>query len=444
MKVVDKKDKIINETIPQAIADSNLYRKEIKKRMKLNSIFLEFDNKASNNLNFFIDESNWRYAKSKSGLNLNSLISSTRKKCLDESMKVLNDKFYTNKTIEEERNKMFYKNSDKLYRQIKKTISVIKNPQPKRRVLKIGSLSEENLNEYNNYDINEKNINKFLRKNNNININNPNDSKEKINSNGSITSRKNLQKDISKMNEVINNEHKLIHKSLDNYKIILKKLKNKYDEAKKLKQGKEPKLNIHKRINIDFPKIKLLNYVHYNLNPKSDDEDEKLKKINIHKLLPFTKFGKYYKSLNKNLSMSNTNNEEKKDKKLPCITERKISDNRHYYKNYQDTISVVHDSANKELFVDKNYEKKRDDVENILGIDDIPSLKIYEYIAHKESEKIKEKRRKRNDIISHQQNYHKLNAIQKRNVAIDNNLQLIKDTEENLFGKENKKKDANK
>ena len=94
MKVVDKKDKIINETIPQAIADSNLYRKEIKKRMKLNSIFLEFDNKASNNLNFFIDESNWRYAKSKSGLNLNSLISSTRKKCLDESMKVLNDKFY--------------------------------------------------------------------------------------------------------------------------------------------------------------------------------------------------------------------------------------------------------------------------------------------------------------------------------------------------------------
>ena len=136
MKEVDKKDKIINETIPQAIADSNLYRKEIKKRMRLNSIFSEFDNKAANNLNFFIDESNWRYAKSKSGLNLNSLISATRKKCLDESMKVLNDKFYTNKTIEEERNKMFYKNSDKLYKQIKKTISVIKNPQPKKKSIK--------------------------------------------------------------------------------------------------------------------------------------------------------------------------------------------------------------------------------------------------------------------------------------------------------------------
>ena len=442
MKEVDKKDKIINETIPQAIADSNLYRKEIKKRMRLNSIFSEFDNKAANNLNFFIDESNWRYAKSKSGLNLNSLISATRKKCLDESMKVLNDKFYTNKTIEEERNKMFYKNSDKLYKQIKKTISVIKNPQPKKKVLKISSLSEENLAEYDNYDINEKNINEFIRKNNNIN--NPNNTIEKKNSNGSITFKKNLNKDILKMNEVIDNEHKLIHKSLDNYKIILNKLKNKYDEAKKLKQGKEPKLNIHKRINIDFPKIKLLNYVHYDLNPKSDDDDEKLKKINIRNLLPFTKFGKYYKSLNENLSMSNANKEEKKDKKLPYITEPKIPDNRHYYKNYQDTICVVHDSANKELFVDKNYEKKRDDIENILCIDDIPPLKFYEYIAHKESEKIKEKRRKRNDRISLSQNYLQLTAKQKRNVDIDNNLQLIKDTEENLFGKESQKKDGNK
>ena len=436
---VDGSDKIINETIPQAIADSNLYRKEIKKRMKLNSIFSEFDNKASNNLNFFIDESNWRYAKSKCGLNLNSLISATRKKCLDESMKVLNDKFYINKTIEEERNKMFYKNSEKYYKQIKNTISVIKNPQLRKKELKKGNLSEEDLDEYENYDINEKNINEFLRNKNNIN-----NSMEKKCSFGSVSLKKNLHKDILKMNEVINNEHNLVQKSLDNYKSTLSKLRNKYDEAMKLKQGKEPKLNFHKKINIDLPKIKLLNYVHYDLNPKKDDDDEELKKINVRKLLPFTKYGKYYKSLNENLSISNSNNEEKKDKRLPYITEPMIPDNRYYYKNYQNTICVVHDSANKELFVDKNYEKKRDDVENILCIDDIPPVNFYDYITHKESEKIKEKRRKRNDKISHQQNYLKLTAKQKRNVNIDNNLQLIKDIEENLFGKESPKEDANK
>jgi len=436
MKQVDEKGRIINETIPQAITNSNLYRKEIKKRMRLNSIFSEFDNKAKNGLNFFIEESNWRYSKSKCGINLNSLISTSRKKCVDESMKVLNDKFYTNKIIEEERNKMFYKNSDKLYKQIKNSISVIKNPVLKKKEIKKGTLSEEDLDEYENYDINENNINEFINKENNI--------LSKKNSVGGISLRKNLHKDILKMDEVIKNENDLIHKSIDNYKITLNKLKNKYDEAKKIKQGKEPKLNIHKRINIDFPKIKLLNYVHYDLFPKSDDDDEELKKINVHKLLPFTKYGKYYKSLNDNLSTNNSDNGEKKDKRLPYITEPMIPDNRYYYNNYQNTISVVHDSANKELFVDKNYEKKRDDVENVLNIDDIPPLKVYDYIAHKESEKIKERRRKRNDKISHQQNYLKLTEKQKRNVNIDNNLQLIKDIEENLFGKESQKEDTNK
>ena len=442
MKELVPKLKIINETIPQAITDSNLYRKEIKKRMKLNSIFSEFDTKAYHDLNFFIDESNWRYSKSKGGLNLNSLISGTRKKCLDESMKVLNDKFYTNKIIEEERNKMFYKNSDKLYKQVKNRINVIKNPEIKKKELKMAALTEEGLDEFDNYDINENNINEFIRKNSNMNS--PYNTLERKNSNGGINLKKNLHKDILKMNEVINTENNLIHKSLDNYKITLNKLKNKYEEAKKLKQGKEPKLNIHKKINIDFPKIKLLNYIHYDLYPKSDDDDEELRKINVRKLLPFTKYGKYYKSLNENLTMNESNKDENKDKTLPYITEPIIPDNRHYYKNYQNTICVVHDSANKELFVDRNYEKKRDDVENILCIDNIPSLKVYDYIAHKGSEKIKEKRRKKNDRISHQQNYLKLTAKQKRNVDIDNNLQSIKDIEDNLFGKETQKEDDNK
>ena len=442
MKELVPKLKIINETIPQAITDSNLYRKEIKKRMKLNSIFSEFDTKAYHDLNFFIDESNWRYSKSKGGLNLNSLISGTRKKCLDESMKVLNDKFYTNKIIEEERNKMFYKNSDKLYKQVKNRINVIKNPEIKKNELKMAALTEEGLDEFDNYDINENNINEFIRKNSNMNS--PYNTLERKNSNGGINLKKNLHKDILKMNEVINTENNLIHKSLDNYKITLNKLKNKYEEAKKLKQGKEPKLNIHKKINIDFPKIKLLNYIHYDLYPKSDDDDEELRKINVRKLLPFTKYGKYYKSLNENLTMNESNNDENKDKTLPYITEPIIPDNRHYYKNYQNTICVVHDSANKELFVDRNYEKKRDDVENILCIDNIPSLKVYDYIAHKGSEKIKEKRRKKNDRISHQQNYLKLTAKQKRNVDIDNNLQSIKDIEDDLFGKETQKEDDNK
>jgi hypothetical protein len=42
----------------------------------------------------------------------------------------------------------------------------------------------------------------------------------------------------------------------------------------------------------------------------------------------------------------------------------------------------VADSANKELFINKNFDKKRKDIENILGVDDIPDLKYYDKIAH--------------------------------------------------------------
>ena len=46
---------------------------------------------------------------------------------------------------------------------------------------------------------------------------------------------------------------------------------------------------------------------------------------------------------------------------MPNITEPEIPDNNHYYNNYNNTIKIVVDSANKEVFVNKNYDKKRID-----------------------------------------------------------------------------------
>ena len=125
--------KIINEMIPEVIKNSTNYTKEFKKRLKLNGIFSEFENKASNELNFFIDESNRRYSKSKCGINLNTLIASTRKKCLDESMKILRDKFYNNNVIDEERNKMRYKNGKNIYKKLKNKMNIIRNPELKKK-----------------------------------------------------------------------------------------------------------------------------------------------------------------------------------------------------------------------------------------------------------------------------------------------------------------------
>ena len=157
--------KIINKMIPEAIEDSTNYSKEIKKRMKLNNIFSEFENKATNDLNFFIDESNRRYTKSKCGINLNSLISSTRKKCLNESIKILNDNFYNNKIIEDERAKMKFKSAQKYYKKIKNTFNIIRNPELKRKELYLEDINDIDLN--NNDNNKESTINEIRKKYNN-------------------------------------------------------------------------------------------------------------------------------------------------------------------------------------------------------------------------------------------------------------------------------------
>ena len=231
MKVLIEKGKIINDMIPQVITNSNLYRKEIKKRIRLNDIFSEFENKAYNDLNHYIEQSNQRYNKLKSGTNLKALISTTRKKNLNESMKILNDKFYTsNNIIGEERNKMLYKNTDKFYKKLKNSMKTIKNPEIKKKELKIKDLNDDELQVYENMNINEKDLDEYIKRYNSIDYNddNPLNSLYGKDSNSGISFRgQNLNNDKNAISEVINDENKTIFNSIDNYKTTLIKLKKK-------------------------------------------------------------------------------------------------------------------------------------------------------------------------------------------------------------------------
>ena len=91
------------------------------------------------------------------------------------------------------------------------------------------------------------------------------------------------------------------------------------------------------------------------------------------------------------------------------------------------------------MFVNKNYDKKREDFENILKVNDIPELKFYEKIIQKKANNLAQKRRERNEIISKEQNYHKLTNKQRMNFDIERNINLIKNIENSLYGKENNK-----
>ena len=423
--------KIINQMIPEAISDSKIHAKEIKKRIKLNGIFSEFENKASNELNFFLDESNRRYTKSKCGINLNTLIASTRKKCLNESIKILNDNFYNNSIIEEERIKMGFKSGKKGYKKIKNTLNIIRNPEIKRKELYLDEINNVD-KELEHYGIKDNNKNEFLE--------NSNDNNKTISYNKKYEP-KNREKDQNKMNEIINDDIQSICNSLDNYKTKLKSLKYKYDEANIISNGKDSHLSLKKKIDFDLPKLEFLNYAQKRIISKNNNDDDEKKKVDIHKLLPYSKYAKYFYNINPK-NTSHNKNKQKKDKTLPYITEPNIPDNTHYYKNYNNTINVVADSANKEIFVNKNFDKKRNDIENILGVDDIPKLNYYEKIAHEKAYSQTRKRREKNELISKHQNYLKLTSKQRINADIERNLNLINNVESSLWNK--KKNEINK
>lgn len=424
--------KIINKMIPETIDDSKLYSKEIKKRIKLNSVFSEFETKATNDLNFYIDESNRRYTKSKCGINLNTLISSTRKKCLDESIKILNDNFYNNNIIDDQREKMKFKSGKRYYKIIKNKFNIIRNPEIKRKELYIEDINKMNAN-LDKYDDNKNSLNEIIKKFKNNNRNNSVSYKIKFEPNIS-----NRIKDKSKINEIINNDSKSIYESIDNYKSNLNSLR--YDDEGRKKQNKDLNLNLHKKIKFNLPKLQFLNYGENKilLNKTNDNDDNK--KADIHKLIPFSKYAKYCFGLNqKDISFNKSSNKEKSENTLPYITEPSVPDNSHYYKNYNNTIFVVANSANKEIFVNKNYDKKRMDVENILKVNDIPELKYYEKIAHEKANNVAQKRREKNELISKHQNYLKLTTKQKMNFDIERNINLITNIEKSLYGNENKK-----
>ena len=166
------------------------------------------------------------------------------------------------------------------------------------------------------------------------------------------------------------------------------------------------------------------------------------KNEDIHKLLPFSKLAK--KNLDNLTPESTSKPESRKSIVLPYITEpnlptkKEIPNNFQYYNDYQSTIAVVANSANKELFANKNFDKKRVEVENILMVDDIPNVQLYDDLTNQKVNNIKEERRKRNSIISKNQNYLKLTEQQKINLDIEKNINLIKEIEDNLYNQGNK------
>ena len=127
----DNRNKNANELIPELIIKINNYSSKLKDRVKIDSIFREFDSYAHSNFQNFIKMSEQRYKSVKSGNCLKNVLSKQKQERKDLSEKILSNNLYVDNNIEREGKKLFKKMNKKenkeLYQIRHKIIDKTKN-----------------------------------------------------------------------------------------------------------------------------------------------------------------------------------------------------------------------------------------------------------------------------------------------------------------------------
>ena len=386
-----------NILVPKLIEKSEDLSKEIKYRIKLNHIFSEFEAKSGNQFNFFIKESKKRYLASKCGTKIEYLLNRSKRRGKKEALKILNDDFYLNQDILDERKKMQAKSTNEIHKNITDIINEIKSV--KNDGLELSTKKSRN--------IFRSKINLFK------NLNSENLFKN---------SQKNLNRNKNDINKLFAKEEKNVKYSFDNYKNFLKSIEptvkklTEEDESNKYKEKNNNKTSLKKRYNFNIPKMELLSYKKAikHIRTKKDEDEEN--KINIKKLLPYSVSGKniFPKLPNFNKINSFFTNNNNKDAFI-----------------MKSTNTIIVKKALEEFNSIGIYHNKNNKIINKLGIERIPSLGEYEKIIKTNSNKIRLKRRNFNKRIYNNQKYKRLDLMQKIDVQIEDNINYINNFEKN-------------
>ena len=108
----------VNKIIPKFIGKSVNFTKEMKNRIKCNLIFSEFEKKAKNQFNFYLNESIRRYKTLKSGGSLNNQIKESQLKNKENARKILSDQFFTKLNLDNDKEAMKYNQNEELFEEM--------------------------------------------------------------------------------------------------------------------------------------------------------------------------------------------------------------------------------------------------------------------------------------------------------------------------------------
>ena len=407
-----RKHKKINILIPQLLEQSKKYSKVFKDKNKINNIFTEFEIKSSHHFNFFVKESLKRYKNMRLGNDLDKLMLNSEKRRTAEAQRVLTDNFFSKQIIKQEKKNTKYYTSDKIYKNLKKTIKLLKD-------------TEADTSKISNK---EKSYNKKMEK-----------TKSSYN-------EKEIIPNVRRINELLNKGKEDINSIFKNEECKILKMFDKYREDVNIlqqigEQSPEKYASIHKKLDISLPKLEMINYTHYE-PPKLVEKDvEILQKKTLDKIMPFTKYN--IKNNNRNKSCNNTKELNFKkifqklllNKKVLFNPKMTILNSRKFGKiDMNDTNNVVFNTAYKELRVKNIFNEKRTKLTEILGYD-APKINDYKNIIKNQFKEIKYKRNKNNKEKIKEQKFASMTYNDKINLDIDNEIYLLTKVEKDLFKK---------
>ena len=413
-----KKLKKINRLIPKLLEQSNKYKKVFKNKNKINNIFTEFEIKSSHHFNFFVKESINRYKNMKLGNDLNKLMSNSEKRRTTEVNRVLNDDFFSNNIIKQEKKNSKYYTSDKIYKNLKKTIKLLKDSSSDKAHYYLNDITNEKTDKT-----------KSILEEEKDNIQEP------------ITSKEKLNREKEDINKVFMNEESKIEKMFNKYREDVNILQQIGEKSK------EKYATMHKKIELALPKLEMINYEHYE-PPKNIEKDvEVLQRKTLDKIIPFTK---YYKQGNKNNKRNKSNNNDLKVKKIfkrlilnnnPMLDAKLTTLNNIKLRkiDMNDTNDVVLNTAYKELTANNFINDKRRKLTEILAYD-VPKIENYRNIMKNKFKRIKNERNEINHEKLKLQKYAAMSHNDKLNLKIYNELYLLTQVEKDWFKKPNENK----
>ena len=405
------KEPTANDLIPELLDKLSNYTDKFKDRIKVDSIFNEFDESARGELNKFIKMSQTRYKSVKSGNSLQNLYNNQKSKYDKLTNNILKDVFYNTNEIEIE-NKKLFKKPDKKNNQelidlrqqiILKTKnyskSELRNRERLDKILARKKANKETPNFFSRLDfIYEP---KSIKRKSPKKIQEVEKEESEDDENDYIEP---LEEQKNFFENIMNEDSKQFNDNLQEYKDYLSYLKANYKDGDSLKKNKN---ETNEKFQFLTENVKLLSYKeeeNLDLKPKKKEEP----RIDVRKLMKYTKRGrrsaKYFSSrhynsnrLNKKKEINNLKNKRPKtshkinflpydklynnyNSDLDLLNDNKSQNNTFNlsstigFSNFKNTIKTVKNEAQKSKLLDNNFDKKWDTMEEFFKNNNLQKL----------------------------------------------------------------------